>query len=221
MRTTPKSAPIPSEPCDRFESTCETLAGLSASGGEGGLSGDAEEAMRAHASGCAPCAGAVRAAEALRRSQDARDVPEPGPSYWESFSERLDARLRASDASLTAGATRRSRALGAALALAASAALIAGALAVRHLRGVSLDPPPEAELLERLDRAPAEGVAEYLDEIAPPELAAAPEDLAEVEDLLHDDGTAGSDDDSPYDLFLDLGDEDRDRLLKEMRGEIG
>jgi hypothetical protein len=209
----------PGEGCPRFESTCETLAGLGRA--DGPPAAAEEAAMRAHAAACEECAGTVRAFEALRRSRAAFEAPEPDASYWAGFSERLDVRLRASDAGVGVPAAKRRRARRAGLAVAASAALVAGVLGVRHMRRIEIVPPVEAELLEKLDRASEDRIVEYLDEIAPPELGAAPEDLAEAGDLLHEDGAAGMDDETPYDLFFDLGDEDRDQLLEEMRGEIG
>jgi len=205
------------ETCERYESTCETLASLFEADAQ--VSPDAEAAIRAHASECAPCAGALETAAMLHRTRAALEVPEPDPSYWVSFSERLEARLRQQP-----GGGRASRlrpwAVRAGLAVAASAALVVGGLAVRHARRTpSTALPAEAELLQRLDEAPGEPVTEALDEIAPLDFEAALDDLADAEDLLPGEGAP--DDDSAYDLFFELGDEDRDQLLKETRGEIG
>jgi len=212
----------PGDACGRFESTCEALANLVV--GEVRPSPAELAAMRAHAAGCDACAGAIRAAEALGRARDAFEVPEPDASYWAGFAERLDARLRASGAGAGAAAPSavRWRALRGIGAAAAAAVLIAGALFVRHALRTAGVVPAEAELLQRLDRAPEDRVAEYLDEIASPDPGAAADDLAEAGDLLHEyDDAAIPSDDAPYDLFFDLGDEDRDHLLKELRGETG
>jgi hypothetical protein len=210
--------------CVRFEATCEALAeltaGLAARGETSGPSGEQQRTVREHAAACPACAGALRAAETLRRTE-AFDVPEPEPSYWPRFSERLAERIReAEGASRTPSraSTLRSRM---ALAVAASVVLAAGALAVREMRRTAAPTPSEAELLETIGNSPDDRVAESLDEVAPPEIDAVPEDLAEAESLLGDDPGTLSEDDSPYDLFFDLGEEDRARLIKEMRGDIG
>jgi len=208
--------------CGRFERTCEALA-LAARGGARLESSEARES-RSHAQTCAECAGALRVAETLHAGREAIEVPEPDPAYWTGFNERLDARLREARTPDAATPSRAPGTVRALLAAAAAVALVAAGLAVLHARRAIAPAPAEAELVERLGRAPGERVTEVLDEVAPPELSAAEDELAEAADLLHDGGAVGApgaDDDESYDLFFGSGDDDRDLWPQETHGENG
>jgi len=206
--------------CAHFETTCEILA-APLTGGT--VSAQAAEAARQHVQQCAECAGALRTAAELRRGRAAFAAPEPDDAYWDGFAGQLDARLRREplpDIRRRPTAAFSSRALRAALAAAAAIALVAGGLAVRRAMTTVRPEPGEAELLERLDSAPSEQIAELLDEIAPPEIDAAADDLADAGDLLHDAGSSDVDDGEDDPTFGPGGD-DRDPLPEETRGEIG
>ena len=207
--------------CAHFESTCD---GLAAEGAGGLVEEAARRALRAHAAECAECAGVLSTAAELRQGRAAFDVLEPGEAYWAQFPGRLDARLGGHlQEGRRYGRSRSGPAL-AALAVAAVLALIVGGLAVRRvLQAPAADRTvAEADLLEELDRAPDEQVAELLDEIAPPDIEAAAEELAEAGELLRDAGIPDADDgEDPYGPNLGLGGEDGDFMLEETRGEIG
>lgn len=106
----------------------ELLAGLEP--GDDGERRLPEPAAR-HAAACADCARAAEALELLAGDEDAL-FDEPPAAYWESFDERLSARLEAAGRSAPARAPSP-----AALKLAAALllALGLGALALRGLDG--------------------------------------------------------------------------------------
>lgn len=214
--------------CERFERTCEIVADT-----ESPAPMHAEIQM--HALACAECAELLALTERLREGRGAFAVPEPAPAYWRSFDRRLEARIGHRTAGPVAQMLQPAWRAWRSLALAASMLLVVALLALVSRRSAGplsilpsrlvAEAPGEADLLDRLGKAEPERLQDALDRLVPGEDAPSLEDLANLVVPLstpsEQDSGARPSGDSPYDLFLELADEERGRLLKEMRGEIG
>lgn len=212
--------------CEQSDRVLEAYlgAGLSSFGAAAGSPGD-ESSLLGHLEGCSECADLIGLSETLRGAAGAFSVPEPHPSYWVRFSEKVSDRLRAADAAVARNPSWQARfALGMAVCSLMLASLVA--IDPRGSVGLSREASPssrsmEAALLKKLDQLPAEKLAEVLDDWMPVEGLARPDDLTGLEDygpeLIQgiDPGV------SPFELYQELGAEERSRLLEEIRGEMG
>lgn len=105
----------------------------------GELDPTGSRALGEHLRACGACGAEAARLQAALDSLGRREVPDPGPEYWASYTDRLRGRLARADA--------RRRSVGAAAALAAAAALVVSValLTARMPRPLAPRPNPIAE----------------------------------------------------------------------------
>lgn len=205
--------------CARLEWTCEIATDAAAAQED-------RACVASHAGACAECADLLSAIARLESAGAVFAAPDPGARYWASFPARLGRRIDGGARYVPAPWRTRLT-----LAFAASFLLLVVFLSIRSLGtrpgatatgGGAQDTPSalETELLETLGQAEPDTLREVLDGVLPAEDPTY-EDLASAMASLNDESGPNAPFDSPYDLFLDLPDDARGRLLKEIRGEIG
>jgi hypothetical protein len=224
--------------CSRYERTLELASRVA-------LAPHDRKVLDEHARHCDRCRDALATLEILRGAREAFAVPEPHPSYWVRFGERLEARLRRGSFGGLRAFDRIGLGSRLGLALGTAALFIVALLLVRRgpsgeAHGPVMEAPSaaratlrEEELLGRLRAAPREELNRALEEVL---VADAVESgvlpvgqSVEVEEPRGGESTladevpmwTGTSSDETYWLFQELDAGERARVLKEIHDELG
>ena len=207
--------------CERFEEVCALALGPGSVAPAG---------LIEHARSCADCAAALAVLPSLREAGGAFAAPEPAPEYWFRFSARLDGKLPARTEAaprffMPRPWAKLTLAFGScALVALCAVALLAGGgprVALTGGSATAAEIPAESELLGAIASFNAADLQDAMNGLLPAEEEPTGADLTDLASPIVEEAPAETQDETPYDLFLDLPRDERRLMLEGIRAETG